>query len=172
MLIDHFLPTYDFVEYHDIDVDAPSGRAWRAAKDLDLGSSLVARGLFLARGLPLRSLTLDGLLAHGFVLLGERANEELVLGLVGRFWIPTGGVVKIAAEEFHSFDKPGHAKVAWNFAIDSHIQKSTVSTETRIACIDDGARRWFGLYWSIVRPFSGIIRREALRIIKQSAEFG
>lgn len=170
MLIDEFLPTYDFAEYHDIEVEASAERAWRAAKELDLGSSVFARALFFARGLTLRTLTLDGLLDYGFVLLGERANDELLLGLVGRFWLPTGGIVRIGADQFRGFDKPGHAKVAWNFAVDAHMEKSQVSTETRIACIDETARRSFGLYWIVVRPFSGIIRQEALRAIKRQAE--
>lgn len=170
MLIDDFLSTYDFAEHHDIEVEASAGRAWSAAKELNLGRSVVARALFLARGLGLRTLTLNGLLDYGFVVLGERVNEELLLGLVGRFWLPTGGVVRIAADEFQAFDKPGHAKVAWNFAIDAHMGKSQVSTETRIACIDETARRWFSLYWMVVRPFSGIIRQEALRAIKRQAE--
>ena len=35
---------------------------------------------------------------------------------------------------------------------------------------DQGARFWFTLYWLIIRPFSGIIRMEMLRIIKKRSE--
>jgi hypothetical protein len=40
---------------------------------------------------------------------------------------------------------------------------SLVSTETRILAVDAHAKRWFGRYWLVVRPFSGLIRRRWLR---------
>lgn len=170
MLIDEFLPSYEFVERHHIDVQAGPDRVWVAVRDLDLGKSLLTRGLFLMRGLPIASLSLDGLLDYGFVLLGERPSQEILLGLVGRFWLPTGGIVRIEASEFQTFDEPGYGKVAWNFALAEYGAGIEVSTETRIACTDESARRWFRIYWVVVRPFSGIIRTEALKAIKREAE--
>ena len=43
-------------------------------------------------------------------------------------------------------------------------------TETRITATDDQSRRRFGRYWLVVRPGSGLIRGEFLRIIARKAE--
>ena len=45
-----------------------------------------------------------------------------------------------------------------------------LETETRVLLTDAGARRCFGAYWVVVRPFSGLIRRRWLHAAKQRAE--
>jgi len=182
MLIDDHLPHADFAERHALRVHAPPERAWAAARRLDLSGSLLVRTLFALRSLPglfggnrgrgERALgsTMDGLLRNGFVLLDERAPHEFVLGLVGRFWTPTGGIERIDAAEVGVFDKPGMAVAAWNFTILPTDEGSLIATETRVRCTDDAARRSFGRYWRVVKPFSGLIRMEALRVIRRTAE--
>jgi hypothetical protein len=182
MLIDEVLPVFDDAEHHDIEVSASPARVYLAVRRLDLSSSVLVRALFFLRGLPALfsrqaipdqglGLTLDDLLASGFILLGERADEEIVLGVVGRFWTPTGDIRRLRPEEFAAFDEPGYAKVAWNFAI-APLAGGTaqLSTETRIRCLDDASRRRFARYWFFVRPFSGLVRRLMLQAVKQAAE--
>lgn len=184
MLIDDALPVFDEVERHAVDVVASPARVYLAVRRLDLSASVMVRTLFLLRGLPAlftrrspsgpelsRSLDLDGLLASGFVLLAERLDVEIVLGLVGRFWTPTGGVRRVTRAEFAAFDEPGYAKVAWNFALAPRAGGGVrLSTETRIRCLDDGSRRRFRRYWLFVRPFSGLVRHLMLGAIKRAAE--
>jgi len=180
VLIDRFLPDYDVVEHHQIDVDAPVDRAYRAVKELDLARSPVVLALLFARGLPTmftgavkpkRRLGLDEIVESGFVVLGEEPDRELVLGVVGKFWRPTSGVHRIEAGEFAGFDTPGFAKGAWNFVVSERPAGSTrVETETRIACTDDDARHRFSRYWWLIGPFSALIRRVMLRDIKRDAE--
>jgi hypothetical protein len=180
VLIDQFLPDYDVVEHHEIEVDAPVERAYRAVKDLDLARSPVVMALLFVRGLPTmftgavkpkRRLGLDEIVASGFVVLAEEPNLELVLGVVGKFWKPTSGVHRIEAGEFAGFDTPGFAKGAWNFVVSARPGgRSKVETETRVASTDDDARRKFGWYWRLVGPFSALIRRVMLRDIKRGAE--
>jgi hypothetical protein len=45
-----------------------------------------------------------------------------------------------------------------------------LATETRVLCLDDSSRRKFKLYWTLIAPFSGLIRNEALRVVKRAAE--
>ena len=45
MLIDRFLPEYDVLEHHEVQVDAPGETTYRAVKDLDLARSPVVRAL-------------------------------------------------------------------------------------------------------------------------------
>jgi hypothetical protein len=180
VLIDRFLPDYDVVEHHAVDVDAPVDAAYRAVKELDLARSPVVLALLFARGLPhlftgavkpKRQLRLDDIVESGFVVLGEEPDRELVLGIVGRFWQLSSGVHRIEPEEFVAFDTPGFAKAAWNFVVSARPGGGArVETETRIVCTDDDARRQFSRYWWLIGRFSALIRRVMLRNIKREAE--
>ena len=180
MLIDEFLPDYDVVEHHAIDVDAPVDAAYRAVKELDLARSPVVLALLFARGLPhlftgavkpKRRLRLDDMVESGFVVLGEEPDRELVLGIVGKFWQLSSGVHRIEANEFTGFNTPGFAKGAWNFVVSARpAGGSRVETETRVAGTDDDARRQFSRYWWLIGRFSALIRRIMLREIKRDAE--
>ena len=48
--------------------------------------------------------------------------------------------------------------------------KTLLSTETRILCLGPKALKRFRAYWMVIRPFSGIVRKEWLRIAKKMAE--
>jgi hypothetical protein len=180
VLIDRFLPKYDVVEHHDVQVDAPVESTYRAVKDLDLAQSPIVLALLAVRGLPTlftgavkptRRLGFNELRQAGFVLLAEEPSSEIVLGIVGKFWRLTSGIHRIEPDEFSGFDAPGFAKGAWNFVVSARPGGgSTVVTETRVACTDADARRKFMLYWRLVGPFSALIRRVMLRRIKQDAE--
>jgi hypothetical protein len=45
-----------------------------------------------------------------------------------------------------------------------------LSTETRVACGDAASRAKFRVYWTFVRPFSGLIRIVMLRAVRRAAE--
>jgi hypothetical protein len=180
VLIDQFLPEYDEIERHEAAVDAPVDRTYQAVKDIDLARSPIVLALLAARGLPhlftgavkpKRRLTLDDVLASGFVVLAEEPGRELVLGIVGKFWRPGSGVHRIEPSEFSGFDAPGYSKAVWNFLVTKHPGGgSTVVTETRVASTDGEARRNFGWYWRLIGPFSALIRRIVLGEVKREAE--
>lgn len=182
MLIDEFLPIYDVVERHQIDVRASASTVYAAVRLLDLRDVGLVRVLFRMRDLPARlrpsgpgaqrlGLTIDELLEGGFVLLGDRPPRELLLGLVGRFWTPTGSLVRVNAAEFRRFDHTGNAKAVWNFSLAEHADGTVrLTTETRVRCSDDTSRKRFLLYWRLMGPFSGLIRRQMLGSIKRRAE--
>lgn len=172
MLLDRWLPAFDVSERHRIDVDVPAARAWEAVRALDLSRDRLVRALFLARGFRRTgALTLDALRRRGFVLLDERPGEEIVLGLMGRFWTPGGGIVRLEPQAFAAFEEPGYAKAVWNFrVVHAGGGGSMVSTETRVRCTDARARRSFRRYWLVVGPFSALIRRRALALIRTEAE--
>jgi hypothetical protein len=180
VLVDDFLPDYDVVEHHAIDVEAPVDDVYRAVKELDLARSPIVLALLFARGLPhlftgavkpKRHLRLDDIIESGFVVLGEEPDRELVLGIVGKFWQLSSGVLRIEPDEFTGFDTPGFAKAAWNFVVSARPGGgSRVETETRVVCTDDDARRQFSRYWWLIGRFSALIRRVMLGDIKRSAE--
>ena len=144
-MLDDFLPRYDFNEVHSV-------------------ATLLRR-----RRLPLRGPLLEGFRKSGFVTLHE-APDELVLGGVGRFWEPTGGLRRIDAAEFGGFAEPGFAKTAFNFEIRRSGERTLLRTETRIATTDERSRRSFARYWRVVHPGSALIRLAWLRAIRKRAE--
>ena len=169
--LDRFLGRWDFAEYHSIEVDAPPERVDAQVRDLDLGRSRVVRLLFRLRGMPARSARLDGMQGIGFQLLDDRPGEEIVLGLIGRFWTSDGGLCRFDAQDFVAFDEPGWAKAVWNFRMTPlNGGRTRLETETRVLCTDARSRRRFRVYWTFIRPFSGLIRRVALREVKNKAE--
>jgi hypothetical protein len=184
VLIDRHMPAFDVAERHATVVDAPADRTYAAARHVDLSASAVIRTLSAARGMFVlsrrssrhrgsglrRSMTLDDLARDGFVWLEEAPPEELVLGVVGAFWTPRGRIHRLPADSFDGFDQPGLAKAAWNFRVQPDGEtRSFLTTETRVRVPDEGSRRKFLLYWSVVGPFSATIRRRALALIAADA---
>ncbi len=172
MLIDDFLPAYDVASRHSIAIRASAEDTYAAVLRCDLASSWVARMLFALRGLSGGAPTtavLDRVQRLGFVLLGEDAPREIVLGVVGQFWT-RGHLRAVTPREFASFETPGFAKGAWNFSVTPPADGTTsLATETRVLCLDGASRRKFRLYWTAIRPFSGLIRREMLTEIRRRA---
>ena len=177
MLLDQFLPRWDFSEHHQTLVRAPAVQVYRAARTMDLSHSLFTSLLMRLRELPWRlrgrsprlpqkTFTLDKMLEAGFVLLGQAEPRELVLGLVGQPWRWSPELVRIRAEQFETFSRSGQVKVAMNMLIEPLAPGlCRLSSETRVQATSPSARRRFLPYWLLIRPFSGLIRREMLRAI-------
>lgn len=170
-LLDDYLSFWDVRKRHRTTASASVAATWQALQALDLSRSRIIRALFVLRGLPTSALTLQGMERLRFIRLAEDPPSELVLGIVGRFWTPTGHLQRLTPEEFVAFDRPGFAKAVWNFQVED-VGDGVVelSTETRVRCTSGGAL--FRLYWFFVGPFSGWVRREMLRLIKEAAEKG
>ncbi len=177
--IDEYMPRFDVRERHRVTVNAPADVVYAAMRSVDLGNSPLISWLFRLRELPAAlsgrrgrrlGLNIDGLLKSGFVLLEKREGDEILLGLIGRFWTPTGDIQRVSREEFRAFDRPGFAAVAWNFRLRPGKTGIVLSTETRIKCSTRRTRMLFRAYWTFVGPFSRLIRREMLRLVKREAE--
>ena len=175
------MPACDASEFHQTTVRAPIQKVYGALRTADLGRSPIVRLLLRLRALPALftigghkrnlHLNLDALVKGGFVVLGENPPNEIALGLIGRFWKLSGETCSIVASEFKGFDEPGDAKAVWNFSlVEEGADLTRLSTETRVRCLNDASRRRFRLYWAVIAPFSGLIRREVLRTIRREAE--
>lgn len=180
MLIDSFAPDPDAVETHSIVINASAKEVNRALWTADLGGSLIIKLLMGLRSLPefmlrrgrvpprKRAITLQTIVDSGFGILANEP-EEIVLGVTGRFWRPTGNLSSFKREDFDRPIPPGLARGVWNFSIKGDRPGRTIlSTETRVVCGDDVSRRKFRVYWFFVRPFSGLIRRLMLRAVKRA----
>jgi hypothetical protein len=176
--IDKLLPDHDFSAFYEIPIRTPAPLVYEHLSSLDLGELWLVRFLMTLRsGKRFARRRLPGdlrqrLQGSGFVILAEAPCEEIVIGVAGRFWRPDGGrCLDFAADDFAGFARPGYAKVAWNFMLREESPGRTVlSTETRIKCFGRSARWKFRIYWSLVGPFSGLMRRAILRQVKIEAE--
>lgn len=180
-LIDDWMPTYDVSSRHKTLVRAQPQAVYDAIHTFDISRSRPVAVLVGLRGLPSRfrarrpprseRATIASLLNSGFVQLAELPGEQLLLGLVGRFWTATPSTVRVTPEELAAFDRPGYAVATWAFTVRPTLGGNTnLRTETRVRCTDRRSRTLFRAYWTIIGPFSGLIRHEALRLIKAAAE--
>ena len=159
---------------------AASDVVWRALLAHEFGASPVTRVLFLLRGYGRRALSTgagtlpEKIVRFGFTKLDEVPNREVVFGIAGRFWRPDGDLRHLADREaFLAFSEDGCVKGAWNLRVDPAEDGTTIlSTETRMAYYGLDARRKFRRYWTLVGPFSGLIRRALLRGVRRRAEAG
>jgi hypothetical protein len=170
MLIDDFMPKYDFSETHDITIRARAERVYNALNEANLCESPIIRWLFFLRGLPSRKTTLRDMRQMRFEMLGESLNREILLGLAGQFWTIRGNLQKINRENFKEFHEEGFAKAVWDFSLEEASGETKLTTKTRIECLDANSRKSFGFYWTFIQPFSGLIRKEMLKTVKRKAE--
>ncbi len=185
-LIDGLAPKPDFSEVHRIAIGAPRAVVWRALWTADLDGAGIVKALLLLRSLPrplLRPreagrlrwrLTLPIFAGSpGFGLLAEDPGREVVIGVAGRFWRPTGAALPFEKRRFLEPLPPGTARAVANFSLrDDGAGGTILATETRVVCADDAARRSFRRYWLLIRPWSGLIRRVMLRAVRRAATRG
>jgi hypothetical protein len=189
LLIERFLPRYDFAVAHADVFRAPPETCYRLARVLDLLRDPVIRTLLGLRSLPERLLgrlpghraasgegappptfRLDDMVGPpiDWILLGEEPNVEIVLGQIGRPWKPVGASKgpPVAPAEFASFDLPGFAKIAFSLMVQPYGVASTILTmETRVVLTDPGSLRRFARYWRLVEPSVRLIDRMTLRLL-------
>ena len=173
-LAEDFLPVYDVSDAVAAVAEADHESAWLALLDVDLvklGREAPLVGMLGAlRILPelvghllhgerpakppesmrLRDLPSIPMQEGGWILLGERPQEEIAFGLVGKFWRPVIEFARIGtADEFRAFDDPGFAKTVYSLSVrELKPNRTLLSGLMRTATTDERARRWFRRYWT------------------------
>ena len=174
MLVDEFMPIYDVSDAVATVVEADVATTWDALMRVDLIDVGRRRPLVAVLGglrilpdivshllhgeLPsrqpehMRLLDISGIPLDkgGWVLLGLRAQDEIALGLVGKFWRPVIEFATVSSpDEFATFDKPGFAKTIYALSVQAVGEERTrLSGVMRTATTDEHARRWFRRYWT------------------------
>jgi hypothetical protein len=182
--IDAFLPNHDFRASYQIRINAPRSVVYECLLQSDFSELWLTRLLMTLRTgkrMPRHRTPRDlrqRLQGTGFVIVEEVPEDELVIGVAGRFWRPDGErCMDLTEANFVEFSRPGYAKAAWNFKLRAELseilsetESTTLSTETRIQCFGRAALWKFGIYWSLVGPFSGLIRKAILKQVRTKAE--
>ena len=173
-LVDELLPVYEVSDAVAVTVPADPAATWTALMAADLvevgrrkpliGALGALRALpelatHLLHGesppaapprLRLRDLADLPRSAGGWTLLAERPGEEIVLGLVGRFWRPVIEYADVPADAFTAFSEPGWAKTVYDLSVRPLDDGRTLLAGVmRTATTDERARRWFGRYWTL-----------------------
>jgi hypothetical protein len=179
-LLDAFMPRYEVLERHHIEVAAPAALTFAAAREQDLFRLPVVRLIFKTRELVLRADPPDrpqprGLLEAvqelGWGVLAERPDREIVMGAVTKPWEVNVTFRAIPPADFASFCEPGFVKIAWTLRADpTSTSTSVFRTETRAIATDDHARTRFRRYWAFASPGIWLIRRLSLAPLKREAE--
>lgn len=176
--LDEVMPTYDFHSRHEVAIAASAARVVEAIEQYKptVDSSWVSRLLFRLRGFTPgdggKSFR-EALESEGFRMMAERPGREIVFGVAGRFWSlyePSALDVVPDLTAFRAYTAPGAAKAVMGLRVQAlGPRRALLTTETRVACVDEAARRRFALYWGLIKPASGWIRREMLRAIAHRA---
>lgn len=178
--LDHFVPVWQFSEFHTARVAASPDRVFDAIRRVRADDILLFRTLtWIRRGgqaLPqsilnagARESLIDVATRTGFIRLAEDPPRELVIGTV--VTAPPRSRGTLTPELFRSRLPPGFALAAMNFIVTPAGQdESIVSTETRVFANSPAARRRFAAYWRVIYPGSALIRRSWLRAIEHRAE--
>jgi hypothetical protein len=197
MLIDDFMPTYDVSDAVAVVVDADIATTWNALMRADLievgrrrplvgllgalrvlpdiASHLVHGELPPAAPEHLRLQDLHTLPMNkgGWVLLGTRPQEEIALGLVGKFWKPIIDFAAVStADEFRHFAEPGFAKTIYALSVRAIEPKRTLlAGAMRTSTTDADTRRWFRRYWTLgVGSGAHVLVNGLLEVVREAAE--
>jgi hypothetical protein len=154
--IDEIMPRWQFDEHHEIQIAATPERIYAAIRDVTPREIRLYQTLTTIRCLgrckgesilnaPDAKPILQVATSSGFRVLADDAPRELVLG------------TRVAPRTV----------AVMNFLVgnDGHV-----TTETRVFARTDAGIRKFAVYWRLIRPGSGIIRRSWLEAIKRRAE--
>ena len=179
-LLTDLLPAFQFSERHDILVDCNAARVLDIVQDYEPPEDRLMSLMMRAREIPgqwlfklglLDSPTLPGFSFSDFIPLGREGDQEIVAGLVGRFWRLDFGLVPVAdAEAFMAFQTPGCAKLVVGFTAQPENMATRLVTETRVYCPDFYSWIRFAPYWGMIHLVSGWMRHRTLKAIKVLAE--
>ncbi len=196
MLLDDFLPVYDVSDAVATVVHADVSTTWQALMQVDLievGRRKPLVGVLGGlRALPeivshllhgevppagpahlrLRDLQALPAASGGWVLLGERPDDEIALGLVGKFWRPVIEWAEVPADRFRDWSTPGFAKTIYALSVRRIDDRHTLLTGAmRTATTDDTARQWFRRYWTLgVGAGAHVLVNGLLEVTRELAE--
>ncbi|MBK6266079.1 hypothetical protein JKA74_13630 [Marivirga sp. S37H4] len=168
MVLEKYLPEYQFNEVHKIVVEGSTEDCYKASMNLDLSKSGIIAFLFRLRGLPFSNTHLAALTKDmRFTLLEEIQYTEFLYA----FWFKSQPEWITDKEEFMRGSSCYNAKVGWSFNfVEKGNGKTEIITETRVFCLNRKTKLLFSIYWFFIRPFSGLIRIQMLRLIKKELE--
>jgi hypothetical protein len=170
--LEQAIPVYHFHERHARWISASPERVWHALTTLTLDQLTLTRPLVAIRHLGARQRTsAKPLFVDGPLRIFQTDPASYALGgAVSRPWERNPTRQQITSlREFAQFDQPGWTKYLTDFHLQPRDQGVQLTTETRGYSTDSHARRRFALYWALIRPGSGLVRRDLLATVARLA---
>ncbi len=179
--LDDLMPVYDVSATYSMRIAAIPARVWEEVMNADFSQMPLARRLMALRTLGRKKPQAAGKThtlatmaesdAGGFKEIGRVPEQEIVLGVFGKFWRPDAPILRDwKPPEFPALTPQGYGKAAWNFHLVPDGDQTFVSTETRVLCHGRFESILFRCYWTLIGFFSGLIRKEMLQMIKRNCE--
>ena len=180
MTLDEVVPHPQYRMCHARTVSAPPAVVWDELSQvtmsaLPLGYALESIRLLPARLAGRRHRPLAGrtfLDVTPIPVLFCQPPRVVISAGLSQAWRLLGGLAPplLDAAALRAWSRPGWIKVAMEFRLEPTATGTRLSTETRVVATDQRTRRLFAAYWFFIRPGSGAIRREVLRVIGGRAE--
>lgn len=168
MLIDKYLSTYDFKEFHSVELNSSHNGVYQKLLHCDFSKSSVIKFLFRLRGMRKELCTIEHLTKMGFIKLDEVPGNEILFGMITDSPIFNRCQSHISPPDFTNQSNPSIIKAVINFHVNERgSSKYIISTETRIWCGSKVLKSKFKRYWFWVKPFSQLIRKSILKQIKK-----
>jgi hypothetical protein len=170
------LPDATFSERHDRVIAAPPEQVWQALTALSWNDLRLTLPLIAIRTAGRARAARAPMLARGPVdEIAAAPPRSWVGARIGKPWQPRPEFVPgpLTLDQIVAFDEPGWLKYGMEFRLDPLRDGRTfVTTTTRCTATDAVARRRFARYWRVIRPFSGLVRRDMLHALAVAAERG
>src|SRR5689334_2261032 len=125
-LISQCMPEFSLRHVQRIAVDADLERAYVGVRAVDFGEVPIVHRYLRLRSMPKRvrawwrgkrrprpdTARISDLVGRfpGLHVLAENPREEIVIGAVGKFWLPTRELERIEPGAFRTFGAPGFGK--------------------------------------------------------------
>lgn len=172
------LPGAQFGEHHVGVLDADIDRVWQALHEMRWSDLRWSRPFLAVRGILAMNrggkAGAEGTCLEMFwrvAAVTEQAPTTSLFAMVGQPWHPVPRSVRVRGlDEVADFQQPGWLKYGMEWLLHP-LPGDRTAVETRTLCLatDERARRRFRAYWAVIRPFSGILRREMIATLGRLA---
>lgn len=160
------LPDAPFAERHERVLHAPPEQIWSDLMSLRLTDLSVSRLLVRVRYLGRPQAEPAPMVQQGpVVVLSVEPGHRWVGGRIAQPWRlrPRAAPDPADLNELAVYAEPGWLKMGLEFVLEPvGTDRTVLTTTTLCAPTDPNARRRFAPYWRLIRPFSGLIRRDIL----------
>lgn len=180
--LDRFFTTTDLRERHETTVKAPAPIVFEAARNLKMGSLWQVQAIFRLRAKMMRARESEGAftmnrgfvdeaLAMGWGVLIDQPGRLFVAGGYCQPWIADVKFRGLTGDSFAGFAESDQVKIAWTLEVsDLPDGRARFITETRAVATDEGARRKFRRYLSMVKVGIVAIRWLLVPAVRRDAE--
>ena len=179
-LISQCMPEFSLRHVQRIAVDADSERTYLRVRAVDLSEVQIVHRYMRVRSWPKRvrafwrgkrrprpdTARISDLVGRipGLHVIGERSGEELVLGAVGKFWLPTRELEPVPASEFCAFATPGFGKLTLALRVAPREFAGTwITMELRGQGTDPAAEKQMQRAWRVIGRIASAVCGEILQ---------